>query len=531
MRGCPFETRALHGYVRGYVVEDVSDGRGALQPLMLRYGFDAVDRAGALRFRLRDGVPDQEVDPKWLVRDPGRDAVIEETRASAVELAGRVRLRFVESDGDYEVIAEEAILPDEQTSTVSVSEIPISMTRAEGRQTVERWLSESRVARDTARLTLPPSQMERGAGDVIALAEEGGRGLYRIDRVEQMGLAQRVEAVRIEPESYVPIDLGDTPAGVSAFRSPMPVTPLFLDLPLMTGEEVPHAPHLAVTAKPWPGSAALYSSVTDSNYVLNTFVQVPTPIGITETPMAAACAGLYDNGPALRVRMLSGQLDSVTQSAMLDGANLCAIGDGRPDAWELFQFSEAQLVAPETYELRHRLRGQLGTEPDQPVTWPVGSLVVRLDHSPRQISLAENALGLERFYRIGPGDRLYTDPSFQSLTQSFDGVGLRPYRPVHLRAISRTSGDVDVSWIRRTRIGGDRWDRPEVPLGEESESYLVRVVQNGQSFREEIVGTPAWSYSTSARIADGVFGVYLIQVAQLSASFGPGPFASVILTA
>ncbi len=249
-----YEVDTLYGHLRGYGIEDVSEGRSALQPLMLRYGFDAVDRAGMLTFRLRDGLPDQELDPAWLVRDGESNAVVEETRASAVELAGRLRLRFVESNGDYEVIAEEAILPDETSQTVSVSEMPISMTRAEGRQTVERWLSESRVARDTARLTLPPSMMSRGAGDVISLPEEGGRGLYRIDRTKQMGLSQRVEAVRIEPETYVPIDIGEIQADVTAFGAPVPVTPLFLDLPLMTGQEVPHAPHVAVTADPWPGS-------------------------------------------------------------------------------------------------------------------------------------------------------------------------------------------------------------------------------------------------------------------------------------
>ena len=38
-------------------------------------------------------------------------APLERTRASRAELAGRVRLRFVEAEADYAVIAEEAILP------------------------------------------------------------------------------------------------------------------------------------------------------------------------------------------------------------------------------------------------------------------------------------------------------------------------------------------------------------------------------------------------------------------------------------
>ena len=64
-----------------------------------------MDRAGTLRFRLRDGVPDQEVDPKWLVRDPGRDAVIEETVAGMEVKHTRIRypLRIVRYDVDREL--------------------------------------------------------------------------------------------------------------------------------------------------------------------------------------------------------------------------------------------------------------------------------------------------------------------------------------------------------------------------------------------------------------------------------------------
>ncbi len=525
-----FDVSALHQFVRGYGMQDVTEARAALQPLMLRYGFDAIERAGKLAFRLRDGKADAELSPDWLVRDSERDAVIEETRGSAAELAGRVRLRFVEADGDYAVISEEAILPDERSQTVSVSEVPLAMTRGEGRQTVERWLSEARVARDTARFTLAPSQMAYGAGDVVSLPEEGGTGLFRIDRVEQMGLAQRVEAVRIEPESYVPIELEDLPTNITAFSGPVPVTPLFLDLPLLTGEEVPHAPHVAVTARPWPGSAALYASASGSNYRLDTLVELPASIGITQTPLPAARPGLPDHGAPLRVRMLNGRLESVARDAFLAGGNLCAIGDGTPDGWELLQFQNAELVAPNTFDLSLRLRGQAGTEAAMQAVWPEGSVLVRIDAAVQQTALRENALGLERYYRIGPGDRPLTDPAYQGFIQSFDGIGLRPYRPAHLRVRQVAGGDLAITWIRRTRKGGDRWDIPEVPLSEESESYLLRIVQNDQVIREQIVAQPAWTYGAGAQATDGLSGFYRIEVAQISGSFGPGPFASLTLS-
>lgn len=515
----------LFGHVRGFVVDQVREARASLQPLQLRYGFDAVERDGILKFELRDGLLDELLDPQFLVRDPELNAVLEETRGAAAETAGRVRLRFIEADGNFEVIAEEAILPDDATHAVSTSEMPLVMTRAEGRQTVERWLSESQVSTDTLRLSLPPSRLQLGAGDIFGLPEDGGTGLFRIDRVEILGNAQRIEAVRIEPESYRPIDISEIPARVRTFTPPTPVTPLFMDLPLMVGDEVPHAPHLAVTAVPWPGTAALYSSDVDANYDLNLIVPAPTPVGLTETVMPHACEGVIDRSDGLIVKMLSGQLESVSDEEFLAGANLCAIGDGTPDGWELFQFRDAQLIGENTYSLSHRLRGQAGTNSANNGAWPIGSIVARMDGTPLQIALAEAKRGLARHYRIGPGARPVDDPSYQHAVLAFDGIGLRPYSPAHLHANAQVSGDINYDWIRRTRIGGDRWDTPEVPLGEETEQYLLRVMQGTTVVREVMVNTPGWTYSAADQATDAISGAFELHVAQMSASFGPGVFA------
>jgi len=515
------DTGGAAGFVRGYLVDRVSEARSALQPLMLAHGVDAIERGGVLQFRRRDGRSDHLLDLAQVVRDPELGGVIEQTRGSDLELAGRVRLRFLEADGDFEAIAEEAILPDEATHAVAMSEMPLALTRAEGRQLVERWLSEARVAMDTLRLTLPPSRLGLGAGDVVELPEDSGGARFRIDRVEQMGNAQRVDAVRIDPESYRPILVEDAPARLRPFVAPGPVTPLFLDLPLLTGEEVPHAPHVAITADPWPGTAAIYSSDEDANYRLNTLIAARSTVGLTESPLFPARSGLVDRGDGLFVKMRFGTLESVSAAAFLGGANLCAIGDGTPGGWELFQFRDAELVAPDTYVLRHRLRGQLGTEAAGETAWPAGSILVRLDGVPQQIELAEAQRGQARHYRIGPGGRPVDDPAYRHAVIAFDGLGLRPYAPVHLW-VAEADGDLLVTWIRRTRIGGDRWDTPEVPLGEERESYLVRVRRGAQVLREEITGSPDWIYSAGARAADGPDTGKRIEVAQISAAFGPG---------
>ena len=519
-----FDTSQLDGVVRGYTVDQVSDARSALQPLSLRYGFDAVERDGVLRFVMRSGDTFADIDPDLVVRDPEMDGAIEATRGSDVDLAGQVRLRFIEADGDFEVVAEEARLPDQPTQAVSSSEISLAMTRAEGRQTVERWLTESRLATDSIRLTLPPSRGDVGAGDVIALDEPGGRGLYRVDRADQSGGMQKLEAVRVEPETYRGSDFTDIIPQLRQFIPPGPVTPFFMDLPLLQGTEVPHAPYIAVTAEPWPGAVALYSSDEESSYVLNRLITARTPVGVLETALPLAPAGRIDRGDPVQVRMLSGALESVSHLAFLGGANLCAVGDGDPAGWELFQFRDADLVDTDTYLLSHLLRGQLGTEAE--TAWPEGSYIVRLDGTPRQIDLPETRRGLSRYYRIGPAQLANDDPSFSAAQLSFEGLGLRPLSPVHLCLNGLHGADRTLSWTRRSRIDADTWEGQDVPLGEETEQYIVRILKGNNLVREDTTTTPSWTYTAAAQSIDQITGGFDIAVAQVSARFGAGRFAT-----
>ena len=79
--------------------------------------------------------------------------------------------------------------------------------------------------------------------------------------------------------------------------------------------------------------------------------------------------------------------------------------------------------------------------------------------------------------------------------------------------------------MRRTRIDGDDWDLPEVPLGEEAEQYQLRVMQNDTVLRDAFVSQPEWIYSAAMQAADGVGSVFRLEVAQVSARYGAGLYS------
>ncbi|MDO5659292.1 MAG: host specificity protein, partial [Paracoccus sp. (in: a-proteobacteria)] len=222
----------------------------------------------------------------------------------------------------------------------------------------------------------------------------------------------------------------------------------------------------------------------------------------------------------LEVALAGGTLSSVDERALLAGANLMAIGDESEGNWELFQFARAELLGPNRWGLSLRLRGQAGTDALMPAVWPAGSTVVLMDGAPEQIGLGPDALGQSRVWRIGPALRGPDDPSYRQMARRFEGAGLRPLSPCHLRVEGRA-----LSWTRRTRIGGDRWDLRDVPLGEAREVYLLRLTREGAVLREAQTGATRYEWPQPVWDAACAGGDFTVEVAQLSETYGPGPFA------
>ena len=473
---------------------------------------------------MRDGRDPVALDTGNLVARDGGDLSV--TRGPEADNTGRLRLNYIEAEGQFETRSAEAVLPDEVSGDVANSELPVTLTRGEARTAVKRWLSELRISRDVARFSLPFSS-DLGAGDIVTLDHDGARRTYRIDRVELTGVRE-VEAVRVEPGLYRHADSSDDLPQSGAYNAAVPVLPLFLDLPLMRGDEVPHAPHLAVTGRPWPGTVAVYDAPSGGGaFSLNTTKGLRSTIGVTRTPLFAAQHAIWQRGAGVEVVFpQSTGLASAEIAEILDGANLAAIGDGA--TWELFQFTDATLIEPGVWRLSGLLRGQYGTDTVIPSAWAPDAVVVLMDPAVKQVDLAETMRGVARRWRIGSAALAYDDPTYVESVEAFEGNGLRPYAPAYLRS-ERASAvdDLSISWIRRTRLGGDSWAGFEVPLSEESEAYLVRVSHNGSVLRESTVTAPNYVYAQADQTSDGVTGPFEVSVAQLSASFGPGLFASV----
>ncbi|BAR97594.1 gene transfer agent host specificity protein [Blastochloris viridis] len=189
----------------------------------------------------------------------------------------------------------------------------------------------------------------------------------------------------------------------------------------------------------------------------------------------------------------------------------------------MIQFATAELIASGRYRLSRLLRGQRGTEHEVAVH-PAGTRFVLLDPA-RQVRPAFSVarLGIATAYKGAPVPEGPAGEHAVALSFTNGGWGLKPFAPVHLKAGRETSGDVRLSWIRRSRVSGDAWFA-EVPLGEEAEDYDVMILNGEAVVRTTRVGAPSLVYTAAQQAAD--FGsqpaALKWRVAQVSRVYGAG---------
>jgi len=517
-----YATAQLSGHLDGYVIDRIMSARDALQGLELAYFFDSYESGGLIQFRHRGaGGVVKELAADDLVDSQSSRELFQLTRGQESELPLSAKLTYIDGNAEYRQAAVEARRLAIRSERVATANVPVVMAQAQAQAMAESWLQETWTARQRATFSLSPSCLALEPTDLVALQAGNQTFPLRITETRD-GSGKEVEARSIEPEVFAPLrtPVRNAPQANPAIFGRALVA--FMDLPLLRGDESPHAGYVAAHQSPWPGAVAFYRSPEDSGFVIRGLATAQATMGTTENNISAGPTSRFDHANICRVRLDHGELSSVTELALFGGANTAALENENGD-WEVFQFRDATLVAPSTYELSVLLRGQAGTEAVMADPVSSGARFMLLDNAVSQVNMTADEIALEFNWKYGPISRDIAHSSIQETTRSFSGLGLRPFSPVHVQG--RLSGvDVELSWVRRTRLGGDSWDTVEVPLGEDSEAYEVDIL-DGLNIKRTLTSIrPEVSYSGADQIADwgSPQSTYTITVYQLSAAYGRG---------
>lgn len=521
------DTSALRESCDGYVIDRPMAPRAMIEPLAGAYAFDATAAAGTLRFIPRGGAPVAEfAEDDLVLRDDG--ALAQLTRGQETELPREVSFGFTDGTVDYRRAAVTSRRLAGASNRSVHSDLAVVSDDAAMVRRADIWLQDLWAGRESAALSLGPQCLSLTPGDVIAVTIDGRRRLLEIDATVDAE-ARQVTARSIDPDVFsVPL----LPPRLTAPAIPAaigPVEALVLDLPTIEPSEPAILTRLAVFAKPWPTSVTVWTSPDGAGFQPAAVIPAPSSVGETLDPLSAGPASRWDRGNAVRVRLYGGALTSVSDARVLAGANAAAV-QGPDGAWEILQFANAELVDTNTYRLSRLLRGQAGSEYAIADPLSPGAPFVVLDTHLTSIARGLNALSRPMLMRLAAAGRNHDDPTAVALPVTPQPTALLPLSPVHVKAV-RKSGGIRISWIRRTRIDGDGWGI-EVPLGEDSEAYVLDIFSSGAVVRRIACSVPEALYADADELAD--FGApqssLHLRVAQVSATVGAGHPTELTLT-
>ena len=249
-----YDAGSLTGLITGLVIDRVLSAREALQPLELAFFLDARESNGAIVFAHRGaGASVATLDDDALVEQRADQALATLTRAQETDLPASAKLTYIAASGTYPAAVEEA--PPRWPQRPRRHRRPASRTEPEhAARTVETWLFEAWAARERAQFALPPSRLALEPGDVVTLSTGGRSRLLRITEIGEHGVRD-IEARGIDPEVYAATAPAvRRSAGGASVVVGQPLV-VFLDLPLLRGDEPAHAGTVAAAQIPGPAAS------------------------------------------------------------------------------------------------------------------------------------------------------------------------------------------------------------------------------------------------------------------------------------
>ena len=518
----------LSGLLTGFAVTDTMSVRDAMTPLSNAYFFDAVESQGLMRFVMR-GRPTATAlgESDMVLTDSENDFGFTFDRAQETDLPVATRISYLDASADYRQAVAYARRLVTLSDRVSTTTLPLVLDQGEAIGIGERMLMDVWVSRESAKFSLAPSQIALDPTDEVQLSASGRSWRLRLTAIDDAG-ARAVEAVATDPsiyESIVGPERGVT--ATQSLRQKGRALVVFLDLPWLDDSQTPGVPLVAAYASPWPGAVQIWKSATGSNYALDTSIAAPAVLGATTADFYSGPLWRWDNVNRLCVSLLSGTLSSTDDVSVLTGANALAVQNAS-GAWEIVQFANAALTAPNQWTLTRLLRGRRGSEAAMGSPVAAGARVVVLGSALAQLGLSAAEALKPYAYLWGPQGVPISDPAFQGSTLTFDAVGLVPFAPCHVGFAWDAAGDLTIFWRRRDRApAAVTLLKAATPMNEAVESYDLEITDGSGNVLRTFSAIPQHSqlYTAAEQAADfpgGLPDPLVVNVYQRSAAVGRG---------
>ncbi len=499
----------LDGVVAGFAVDGPAPAIEAVSALGALYGFTIADRADGVAF-----LPERAMDPVETLSVSGLagPAAPRFARESQTTAPASALVRFVDASRDFapaEVAVRDPSRAGAQSETLSA---PILADAEQAAAWGRAFLARASDADAALDLALPPSRIGLEAGDGIRLDGSLSARTWRL--TEQAGAdgAERRVSLTAATGSSATVARGPDPAAPARVATP----PARAVLHVVTRRSDVDSVTAVAFAEPWATPRSLLAGPDAQTAAERARIDRAGVVGTLAEALAPGAEGRWDEAAALLVRLSAGALRSRSTLAVLNGAGRLAVES--PGAWEIMAYRDAELTADGLWRVSGLLRGLGGAPARAPA--PEGAAVVSLDGPAVPLPVAVHERGAPLFVGVTPQGHDLDHPAAMSRSLVVNPPGLRPLSPVH-GAARIESGALSASWIRRTRTGGDDWSLLDVPLGEQTERYRIRVFGDGVELVR--IETPEPRLMLDAETIAGLARAPdLLEIVQLSAEAGEG---------
>jgi hypothetical protein len=388
---------------------------------------------------------------------------------------------------------------------------------------------DAQVALMSAKVKVLFDHPELEPGDVVTVTD-------RDDSQYRMRITQITDSFPVREFDLVLDDasvLTNTGITNADFFSQSVVLPLvdseglYLDIPILSdtnndaGFYVCSGP---VADGKWYGAVTLQSD-NDLDYV--------SGVVVPERGYFGSCTTTLGNWTGMHVfdEMNSVTISIQTDAVLTNSTRDAILASPTTNAFlignEIIQAVNCTEISAGVWKLTRLLRGLRGTEWAM-VDHVAGERAVWLrSEGMRRLSMTNSLLGLTRYYKTFSNNRAASDYDGEAFMNM--GVGLKPFNPITTRGERDLSGNLTITWQRRTRLscryGGALG--VSIPLGENIEQYEIDIYDDNTYttvLRTITATTTACEYTAAQQTAD--FGstqaqVY-VKIYQMSQIVGRG---------
>jgi hypothetical protein len=536
---------------KGQVISGVQAGADQLSPSFITYSLMAQEGGGKITIFPRGSETVVAVDEDDLTTSTSNPSAeprkLPRTDGNDFEMPDEVNVRFINADNDLQQGNGRARRAENTSESTVTVDSQLTLSQAEGDALAAQVLWAAEAERNKVDFSLPARYIELQEGDAFETTVNGNFVRIVVSELNRGANFQiKGSGYVSQPhvyEQFLTAQSEET-TGASAYRPP-DTAGEFFDAPALIEAHTTRiggyfAVCAVVSAAKWKGASVWRAS---DGVTFAKIADAPTEavMGVTVRGPGDGPTLFPDTSSRIRVRLLEGTVESVSDADFYAGRNVCAVQTTTGE-FEIIGFQTVDIIdsTEGIYELSNLIRGMRGTNylTSRHKVSGARFILLKLNTSVGFVDMGSSSLGRSDYYKFPAAEGLVSDYD-RIGPRAVSGLTMRPFSPANLSGVfDAGTGDLTGSWQRRSKLFASPYSSAGGGLSpdESPETYIVELRAGGLYApiirTKTITATQTMTYSAAEQIADGIspgtIGIYMT-VYQVSQVVGRSPGSSLAI--